>query len=314
MNLLPKKSKMFLIIYLLWSAGNFSIAQTSEREITISGARFTNELFRHWIDEYQKNNPQITFKQDDKGSYEFSTDDIVITAHRLEKNEIDESSQYVSIARYGILIVANKNSSFAKIYGTKGLTENQIKQIFFFDPLEETDKKSLRIPYNVYTRVQRAPSPEVFAANFGYKQHQINGRAIAGADIHLIQAIRKDTLGITFVPVSLAYNTMTGQLQDDLMVIPVDFDGNGKVSDNERFYTTINDVLEKLLAGNSKNIPVSDIQLAFKKNADKEVVSFVSWILNNGVKSLQEYGYLAPDSKNLTINNELLNKAPFIQQ
>ncbi len=273
-------------------------AQESSQEVLISGARFTNELFEKWIGDYQKEYPTATFRIENKGAAEFSDADLIVHAHNLDKSEIDGDREYVSIARYAILPVANEKSPIAQAYGTKGINRDQIKQIFFFDPFESQDKAAFKVPYNVYTRVQKAPSPIVFAAAFGYEQQHLHGRAIAGADIHLIKAVQRDSLGVTYSPLSLIYSPESGEIASGLQIIPVDFDGNGRVSDEERFYGSRALVLEKLTSEQSGNIPVAEIQLSISSEGAKpEAVQFLIWILSKGQESLSQHGYLAPDAK-----------------
>ncbi len=285
-----------------------ALGQSSGNEIVVSGARFTTSLFEHWIAEYQKLHPDANFRIENKGSAEYSTADITIHGHKLDKSEIDKNREYISIAKYAIVPVANAQSLFAETYGEKGLSRDELKQAFFYDPIGQ-EKVTLKIPFNVYTRVQKAPSPTAFAANFGYSQQDIHGRAIAGTDIHLIMSVLRDPQGITYAPLALIYSPETGKPQENLKVIPVDFDDNGKVSENERFYDDLNTVLKNLEDSKSKNVPVVDIQVSIvKENPKPESVQFLQWILEKGQESLKQYGYLKADIKIIEKDKALLGQ------
>src|SRR5690554_1617281 len=262
-----------------------ALGQSSGNEIVVSGARFTTSLFEHWIAEYQKLHPDANFRIENKGSAEYSTADITIHGHKLDKSEIDKNREYISIAKYAIVPVANAQSLFAETYGEKGLSRDELKQAFFYDPIGQ-EKVTLKIPFNVYTRVQKAPSPTAFAANFGYSQQDIHGRAIAGADIHLIMSVLRDPQGITYAPLALIYSPETGKPQENLKVIPVDFDDS-----------------------KSKNVPVVDIQVSIvKENPKPESVQFLQWILEKGQESLKQYGYLKADIKIIEKDKALLGQ------
>jgi phosphate transport system substrate-binding protein len=208
-------------------------AQTPPREVVISGARFASGIFESWIEEYRQLYPEVEFRIEDKGAAEFSDADLIIHGYRVSNSETDKSREYITIARYAILIVSNDKSPFAQYYGRKGINRDQIKQIFFFDPVENGDKPELKMPFQVYTRVQLAPSPIVFAACFGYDQQHIHGRAIAGSDLHLVKSVQRDSLGITYLPLPLVYSPETGKTIGGIAVIPVDYDGNGRITDDE---------------------------------------------------------------------------------
>ncbi|MBR9997593.1 MAG: hypothetical protein KFF73_01420 [Cyclobacteriaceae bacterium] len=295
-------------LVVVWLMSNQVPAQPADEETVLSGARFTNGLFEKWIDEYQILYPGRKFRIEDKGAAEFSNADLIVHGRRLSKSETDKDREYITIAKYAILIVSNENSPFADYYGKKGINTDQIKQVFFFDPIENVDKQELKVPYNVYTRLQLAPSPIVFASSFGYGQQQIHGRAIAGTDLHLIMAVLSDSLGITYIPLPLVYSPETGMINAGLKVIPVDVDGNGRVSDDEHFYDSISSVLEKLSARRPDNIPVAEVQVSIlRKGARPEAVQFLTWILDGGQKSLARFGYLNPDPK--ILENQLLKLA-----
>lgn len=271
-------------------------AQTSavEKEIVLSGARFTQPLFEAWIAGYQELHPEVKFRIENKGAAEFSDADLIIHGHELSKSEVDSKRQYVEIAKYAILPVTNARSPLVGLYAKKGLNHDQIKRIFFYDPYLPTEEE-VKVPYNVYTRVQRAPSPITFAAHFGYTQDDLHGRAIAGADIHLIKSVLRDSLGITYSPMSHIYSPETGRVLEGLFVIPIDFDGNGRVSEDERFFETSAAVLDRLSKEQSKNIPVARIELAIlRKGASPETLAFVAWILEHGWQMLSAHGYLSP--------------------
>lgn len=285
------------------------MGQSTGGEIMLSGARFTNAIFEYWIVEYQKEHPGIKIRIENKGAQEYANADIIVHGLEPDKSEMDKKRKYIPIAKCAIVPVANAESPFARIYGEKGLDREEIKQVFFYDPIEQEEKKPIKTPFTVYTRVQKAPSPTVFASNFGYEQQDLHGRAIAGADIHLIKSILRDPQGITYAPISLIYSSETGKPLEGLQVIPVDFDDNGKVSADERFYHELSIVLKNLENSKSKNIPVADIWVSIlRETAKPEAIQFLQWVLDKGQVSLKQYGYLNPEPKALQKDRSLLDQ------
>lgn len=308
MLIIKNNTSLFLLCMLLTSGIDLN-AQPASTEVVVSGARFTNGLVEKWIADYEKLHPSTKVRIENKGSMEYSNADLIIYARHLEKPDFDKEKVYIVIGRYAVLPVANANSPLVAYYGSKGFIKADIKQAFFYDPIEGSGKKPLKAPYNVYTRVQRAPASEVFAAAFGYRQQDLHGRAIAGADEHLIKSVQRDSLGLTYAPIALIYDPATGLPLAGLQVIPVDFDDNGKVAEEERFYDDLKSVIEKLNQATSANIPNEDIFIAVNAyNAKPEAVQFLQWILNEGQSQLEGYGYLLPDPKNLQKQRQVLEK------
>jgi ABC-type phosphate transport system substrate-binding protein len=272
-----------------------------QKVVVVTGARFSYKLVEKWIDDYNKVNPNIQIVVESRGSADPLKYDILAEVYEHEET-IKKGREYLNVARYAILPVATSKSSFAKIYTDKGLTTELINQIFFHDIFADKEKqKPIKAPFTVYTRLQKAGVPAVFSKYFGHEQKNINGSGIAGADAHLLKALLRDSTGVTYLPLPLIYSELTGKPIEGLSVLPVDFNGNGKVSEDEKFYEDLNKVIEHLEAAeprNIKNIPIEYLHLSVdKQNASPEAIDFLKWVNENGQTDLHEFGYLKPEPK-----------------
>ena len=275
--------------------------QPAEKVIVVTGARFSYKLVEKWIDDYNKVNPSVQIIVESRGSADPLKYDILAEVYEQEE-EIKNSREYVNVGRYAILPVATASSSFAKIYADKGLNAELIKQIFFHDIFADQEKqKPIKAPFTVYTRLQKAGVPTVFSKYFGHEQKDIKGNGIAGADSHLLKALLRDSSGVTYLPLPLIYDEQTRKPVEGLTVLPVDFNGNKKVSDDEKFYDNVDRVIEQLEAaepGKVKNIPIEYLHLSVdSQNASPEAVEFLKWVNENGQDDLHEFGYLKPEAK-----------------
>src|SRR5690606_35893277 len=177
--------------------------------VVITGARFTYDLVEKWIDEYNKVNPQVQIIVESRGTADPLNYDILAEVN-VPDEATRQSRQYVYVARYAVLPVANSASAFAAYYADKGLTADLIKQVFFQDIFSDKSKqKAIATPYTVYTRLQKAGIPAVFSKHFGYEQKDLKGVAIAGADAHLVKALLRDSTGVTYLPLPLIYDQTT---------------------------------------------------------------------------------------------------------
>jgi hypothetical protein len=139
----------------------------------------------------------------------------------------------------------------------------------------------------------------VFSGYFGYEQRDIKGKSIAGADEHLLKALVRDTTGISYAPLPLIYDRSTGKPVESITVLPVDLSGNGKVSDDEKFYQELSSVLkrfEEATASSIRNVPVGYLHFSVeKKNTTPEALAFLAWVINNSTGDLHSFGYLNPE-------------------
>lgn len=287
---------LVLILYLF--STSFLFSQETNSEIVITGARFTYPLLEKWIADYKEVNPSITIRIEPRTTIDPSKYDLLVEAFEPEA-EAKRDREYLYLGRYAVLPVANEHSAFAKHYSEEGLTSELIKQIFFHDIYASKDKQEVvTSEINVYTRLQKAGAPKTFARYFGFDQSQIKGKAIAGADEHLIKSILKDSLGISYSNLGLIYNLQTRLPISGLSVLPVDANDNGRLSKDERFYDNLDNVISKLESDEVKNVPIEYFHVSIRKHGYKtEALKFLLWIIDNSQDDLHHYGFLKPEQK-----------------
>jgi phosphate transport system substrate-binding protein len=273
--------------------------ESNQQAVRITGVRFTYPLVQQWIDEFNKQFPDIQVIIESRGSSDPSQYDILIEAYE-QAEEIKDNREYVYVARYAILPVANGNSEFAKKYSEKGLSKDLIVQLFFHDIYaDKENQKEVKDPYTIYTRLQKAGVPITFSNYFGYEQKDVKGKAIAGADEHLLRAVLRDSTGVSYLPLSLIYDEKTKKVKEGITVLPVDLNGNDRVNEEEKFYDNLSEVLERLDNTTSKqikNVPTEHLHFSVdKKGVSADAITFLRWVVRNGEKSLHDFGYLKPE-------------------
>jgi phosphate transport system substrate-binding protein len=290
------------LLVALFSIASLALsAQTSnEKVVVITGARFSYKLVQRWIDEYNKVKPDVQIIIESRGSADPANYDILAEVYD-QPEDVRKSREYLYVGRYAILPVATSSSQFARIYWEKGLNKDVIKRVFFNDIFADQEKKvEIKAPFTVYTRLQKAGVPGVFAGYFGFEQKDIQGKAIAGSDEHLLKALLRDTTGVTYLPISLIYDLATRKPVTGITVLPVDANGNGKVGDEERFVGDLNTVITRLESASPKdikNIPIDYLHLSTDKaKVSDQALDFLRWVNENGQQYLHDYGYLEPES------------------
>jgi phosphate transport system substrate-binding protein len=272
----------------------------NQKHVVITGVRFAYPLVQKWIDDYNKENPDVQIIIESRGSSDPAKYDILIEAYDKDI-ELLKSREYVYIARYAVLPVANAKSDFAKTYAGKGLNRELINQLYFHDIFADKEKqREIKSPFTIYTRLQKAGVPVTFAKYFGHEHKDIVGKSIAGSDEHLLKAVLRDSTGVSYLPLTLAYDHASKKPVDGLSILPVDLNGNGKVNDEEKFYGDLSTVIQQLEDKPFKeinNIPVEYIHMSVDRiNGSPEAISFLRWIIHNGQDNLHEFGYLKPET------------------
>lgn len=281
-----------------------NIVEEKQHVVRITGVRFAYPIVEHWIDEFNKEYPDVQIVIEARGSSDPSQYDILIEAFE-HPEATRRQREYVYIGRYAVLPVANAASEFSRHYSDRGLNRDLIAQLFFHDIYADKEKQeNVKVPYTIYTRLQAAGAPTVFSRHFGYEQKDIKGKAIAGADEHLVKALLRDTTGVSYLPLPVIYDRETQKPVAGIAVLPVDLNGNGRVSDDEKgFYDQLARIITRLEergTGTFENVPVEYIHLSVdRKGASPDAVLFLQWVINHGEGDLHAFGYLRPDPKKL---------------
>ena len=288
--------KFRIVLVMLVTAGVLAQAQAPEKKVIITGVRFAYPLVEQWIAEYKQEHPEVTVQIEPRSTTDPSKYDLLIEAYELDAAARD-SREFVNLARYALLPVANAQSAFARIYGEKGLTQPLIRQLYFNDiTASKKDREEIKVPFTVYTRLQKAGAPITFAHYFGFEQANLVGKAIAGADEHLIKALLKDTTALSYSVPSLLFDLKSRQPLAGLTILPVDADNDGKVKNEEKVLGNLDELLTRLEDRASKNIPVESIHLSIARNSQNaEALKFLKWILAHDQDILHTQGFLKPE-------------------
>jgi phosphate transport system substrate-binding protein len=286
------------------------IGKRSQQVVLITGVRFSYPLIQRWIDEFNKVYPDIQVVIESRGSSDPANYDILVESYNPE-NVLFKNREIAYLARYIVLPVANSKSDFTRNYVNKGLNKDLINQVYFHDIFSDK-METVKEPYTVYTRLQNAGAPKTFASHYGFEQKEIKGKSIAGSDEHLLKAILRDSLAVSFLPSPLIYNFGEKTVTEGLTVLPIDFNGNGRVTDDEKFYTSPDEVLYRFEQASSKelkNVPMEYLNLSIDRETGSSIaVNFLIWVLENGSEFVNEYGFLKLESEQ-KLNNPFISFA-----
>ncbi|MES2731149.1 MAG: hypothetical protein V4714_05350 [Bacteroidota bacterium] len=291
----------------------FSQAQPNEK-VLITGTRFTYPLVEKWISEFKQAHPGIEIGLLPKGSAESAT--LSINAYKIPKEKLKENFDYINIGRYVLLPIANSNNPLNQDFQKKGLKESEAKKLFF----EEADaylnepkkeKKNAFVP-TIYTREQKSCAPTAFANHFGFQQENITGKSITGDDRFLIQAIKKDSSGITYNNLGFIYDLSSRKVIEGIAVVPFDLNDNGKLDASENFYSSLDDVIKSVESAKPNAIPVENVTISFSKEtaaSNPNLKLFLDFVLNQGQQFNHQFGFLTLEEQHLAKQKEVLNLA-----
>ena len=277
--------KILLLIFVIYTS--YLHAQNSNDKVIITGTRFTYPIIEKWIYEFKKSYPDVPVSLAPLGSPAADSANLKISSHDIEKSDLKEGDNYVAVAKYGLMPIANAKSPLVPYYKNKGLQEKDINELFF------TDNSTKDKNYVVYTREKKSCAPISFAAYYGHSFLELSGVKVPGDDKDLLKALKKDSLGVSYNNLGYVYNVRTRKLEEGIAVLPLDLNHNGKIDSDENYYATLDEVIKKYENTQSKLLATEDVNIIYSKTSPTpNITVFLNWVLNEGQKYNHEVGFL----------------------
>lgn len=279
--------------------------------ITITGSRFTYDIFNQWVEKYKEIQPNVFIQIKKRGSFDEQKADLVINAHDLTKEEIGLNNLNVNLFRYVILPVANSKSEIAQNLAKNGLSEKEVRKLFFekWDLFEESEKKNKKSKFdglNIYTREQTACAPTTFAKYYDHIQRDFKGKGIAGDDKHLVEAVLRDDNGVTYNHAGGIYDIKTRKVKEGLIVLPSD----QVIKKNANTYDNLDNLTAFANNYDGKGLVTGNVNLLIRQQNENKIAvlnRFVTWILNTGYQDLNKFGFVELEKSSFVVEKQKVN-------
>jgi phosphate transport system substrate-binding protein len=302
---------------LFCSCGNLGKNETDSKilkgEISISGAFALYPMTVKWAEEFQKLHPDVRIDISAGGAGKGMTDalngivDIGMFSRQVSQEEINKGCWYIAVAKDAVLPTMNSNNPVLSELMKKGFTKKDFIDIFMTGKLNTwslygSGKSAYKI--NVYTRSDACGAAEIWGKYLGGKQEGIKGIGVYG-DPGMASAVKEDALGIGYNNVAYVFDANTRKKNPGIEVIPIDINENGKIDEEEMFYGSLDEITNAIKAKKYPSPPARDLYFVSKGKPEKQIViEFLTWIMNDGQKLVEEAGYVVlPDEQ---IKAELL--------
>ena len=261
--------------------------------IYIKGVKFVNALLEKWIVEYSKTHHNVSFSIADKDTHEYSIE--IVPSVTREDNPLAT----VSFGKYAILPIAGKDNVLPDELKKKKLNEKRIKELFFENDIlagdYEPDKKE-KYDVTVYSGNGSYSVSHFFAGHFGYETSSLKGKKIAGDDIYLNNAVKKDIKGVSFNNLNYVFDINSRRLNDGITLLPLDVKKEyAEVLDVQNLDETITLLENK----NIDLIPVEELAFVLSEKVNPATLQFLEWALSEGQAYINPFGFLRLDTKTI---------------
>ena len=281
-------------------------------EISISGAFAIYPITVIWAEEFQKIHPAVKINISAGGAGKGMTDalsrmvDLGMVSREISEEEKEKGAWGIALTRDAVLPTIHANNPFIKDLKTKGITREKFIRIYITGEItswEELYGNPGKTRINVYTRSDACGAAAMWGQYLGKNQEELKGVGVFG-DPGIADAVKNDVNGLGYNNVIYIYDIRSREKYNGLEVIPVDFNGNGIIDDDENFYNSLDNIMNAIKAGKYPSPPARDLYFVSKGKPEKKVVTeFIRWVLTEGQKYVNEAGYVQlPEEK---INTEL---------
>ncbi len=287
-------------IYLLAALGlltpHLAAQQESNKVIHVTSTRYAKPLVEKWASEYVKHASPLKIEVITDSS-PVGRRDRHLTGSGVKQHDIGQ--QETHIGRYALLPVTSDENSGLNNLIKKRLNEKRLEELFFVssDIADEPSKQDqLFHSLTIYSGNNADSFAGTFASHFDFAATDLRGKKVAGDDLFLLEAIKKDKSGITFNSLSYLFDSETRLLKDGLALIPLDLKKEQRELFDNPDVDGFIDLLEKERVS---LIPLGDISIGFDSD-NAEARNFIEWILTEGQEFNREYGFLRADEKVLS--------------
>jgi len=298
---LPIVFLMILILFFVVRQKPIIAQDRLKGTISLSGAWALYPMAVRWAEEFRKIYPDVRIDLSAGGAGKGITDalndmvDMGMVSREIYKEEINKGAFPIAVTKDAVVPVINASNPSLNTLLTKGLKKDAGNNIWItgmYRTWAQAFGIKSTVPIHVYTRSDACGAAEVWAKYFGKKQEDLMGSGVYG-DPGLALAVKKDPLGIGYNNIGYAYDSKTKKQLTGLRVLPIDINNDGKITPDENFYDSMDDLITAIANGKYPSPPARELYFVTNGKPQKEVVvRFLSWILTDGQKFVNESGYI----------------------
>ncbi len=305
---------IFLVVFFGAKKKSVIAQENINGTISLSGAWGFYPMVIRWAGEFRKINPDVRIDISAGGAGKGITDalsnmvDIAMVSREIYSEEVKKGAYGIAVIKDAVVPVINASNPSLEAILAKGLKRDAGNNIWITG-MYKTWAQAFNIkgttPIHIYTRSDACGAAEVWAKYFTKKQEDLLGSGVYG-DPGLALAVKKDPLGIGYNNIGYAYDSKSRKQLAGLRVVPLDINGDGRITPDEDFYDSMDNLITAIASGKFPSPPARDLFFVTNGKPQKEVVKkFLLWVLTEGQKYVNEAGYIKLSDEKIS---EELNK------
>lgn len=254
---------------------NLAVANTP---VCINSTVETNSIAKCWAEAYNKLNggEQISI-------LELNNDQPVNGNIGIVDAKIADAAQWkILIGRSAIVPVINKNNPLIDELNRSGVSAQKLLQLMS-NPQDQDWGSLLNNSQNIPAKIYTVNEKEILGSS--------EGSTIRYDEI--ITKVQEDIFAIGFCNLPDILSSDNSHFIDNIAILPIDKNNNGRLDSFEKIYNSAEDFVHGVWIGKyPSRMTKSIFAVSTVKPSDKATISFLSWIISDGQKVLNENGYI----------------------
>jgi len=270
-----------------------------------------NSLTGNWAQEYGRINPGVKITVDNMG--EVQGVNALLFISNDQSKEVNEVKNWkMVIGRDAIVAVINAKNPMLKEINVQGIQAEEFALILS-DPARRNWKSILKGGENAPIHSYIIDNEKV-KANIGIFTNLdptvLNGITIASPQ-EIITTVQQDLYAIGFCKLTDVMDATTNELVQNIQILPIDKNRNGRIDNFENIYSNLAAFTRGVWIGKYPHALCGSIYAtAATQPTDKNAVAFLTWVITDGQKYLNNYGYSVLASREVKSNIVALAGAP----
>ncbi|MEJ5265148.1 MAG: substrate-binding domain-containing protein [Bacteroidales bacterium] len=294
-----------IVVGLYWSCSpspRYHKKRTLEGHVTISGAFALYPMATLWAEEFRKLYPEVEIDITAGGSGKGITDvlsgmvDLAMVSRDISPEEGTKGAWKIGVVMDAVVPIISSANPLVDTLLQKGLTPNQLQQIFVSQTITEWDEviaSADAMHINVYTRSDACGAAEMWAKFLHARQEMLAGVGVYG-DPGITIAVKNDPQAIGYNNLIFAYDLKTKRPFSGITIIPIDLNENGIIERKEDFYEHLDSLQHAIQQGRYPSPPARMLYFVSKGKPKQRVVNeFLKWILTEGQQYVAASGYVS---------------------
>lgn len=256
-----------------------------------------SRLAGKWIKEYSDDNTDIQISEaviDSEAKYDLETEGVfgIVTEDYLRTVERGSLWSMV-VARDVIVPVISADNPFLNAIMETGISPSGFEGVYtstdkltWADVSDEGD----RTPVNCYC-LGDEPVKYCLSEFLGSGNLKGNVTRVSESE-EMVDYIVNDKYSIGFCRLSGIIDYENHNVREGLKIVPIDINGNGRLENNENFYSCLNDFNRGVWIGKYPGSLCRNIHIVSSSvPGDKGSIAFLRWVLSGGQDYISEAGF-----------------------